>query len=126
MSHRPALRSLVAALLVAGAAAGCAQPGTQAPKPEAARLSHATGDISLACGYAEELTAYGGAGRSGLGAEEATAATGAHLLAEVFSRGPSWVYQGESVAGVVSDSISLLGECGLRRARRTLQTATAR
>ncbi len=114
------------ALLAAAVTAGCAQPGTQAPKPQAARLFHASGDISLACGYAEELTAFGGPHPGGLGAQEAMAVSGARLLIDVWSRERTWVYQGETINGMVSDSISLLGDCGLPDAQRFLQRAISR
>lgn len=121
---RLARAAILAGLLVA--VAGCTQPGTQAPGPEAARLSHATGDISLACGYAEELTAFGGPHPAGLAAQETTALFGAQLLLKVWSRNPRWIYQGESIGGVVDDSISLLGTCGLAGAQRFLQRAVSR
>jgi len=128
MPARAPLRGLVALAVVTGAltAAGCAQPGAQAPKPEAARLSHATGDISLACGYAEELRAFGGPHPAGLGTQETMAVFGARLLLDVWSRNRTWVYQGETINGVVSDSISLLGDCGLPRAQAFLQSAISR
>jgi hypothetical protein len=123
MPHCAALRACAAASLAAVVLAGCAQPGAQAPKPEAAKLSHATGDISLACGYAEELTAFGGPHAAGLGAQEAMAVTGARLLLDVWSRNRAWVYQGQTINGVVDNSISLLGNCGLHNAQRFLQKA---
>jgi hypothetical protein len=118
----------VALVAAAGAlaVAGCAQPGAQAPKPQAARLSHATGDISLACGYAEELRAFGGAHPAGLGTQETMAVFGARLLLDVWSRSRTWIYQGETINGVVSDSISLLGNCGLPHAQAFLRSAISR
>ena len=110
-----------ALVALAAAAAGCAQPGTQAPRPEAAQLFHATGDISLACGYAEELTAFGGPHPAGLPSQDTMAVFGARLLLKVWSHSRTWIYQGESINGVVSDSISLLGECGLTKAEHFLQ-----
>lgn len=109
-------------MLALGAAA-CTQPGVQAPKPEAARLSHATGDISLACGYAEELAAFGGPRPSGLGTQETMGVFGARLLLKVWSQNRSWTYQGETINQVVRDSISLLGNCGLTHAQHFLQRA---
>jgi hypothetical protein len=108
------------------AAGGCAQPGSQAPKPEAARLFHATGDISLACGYAQELTAFGGHHPAGLKTQETMAVFGARLLVDVWSRNRTWTYQGETIDQVVSDSISLLGDCGLPDAQRFLQHEISR
>ncbi|MBV9797160.1 MAG: hypothetical protein JO039_03855 [Solirubrobacterales bacterium] len=134
MPHRPALAGLpwaryrlrrASALALCGlAVAGCTQPGSQAPKAQAAKLSHATGDISLACGYAQELTAFGGPNQPGVGTQESMALEGAHLLVSVWSHNPMWVYQGETISGVVSDSISLLGNCGLTRAQGYLRHTT--
>lgn len=119
MSARAALIAAAVAVL----AAGCSQPGQQAPKPQAARLFHATGDISLACGYAEELTAFGGPHPPGLGTQETMAVFGAHMLLKVWSHSRTWVYQGETINQVVSDSISLLGTCGLTSAQHFLERA---
>ncbi len=118
------LRSACALALCGLAAAGCTQPGSQAPKAQAAKLFHATGDISLACGYAEELTAFGGPHLSGLRTQESMALDGAHLLVSVWSRNRTWIYQGETIDGLVSDSISLLGNCGLSRAQGYLRHTT--
>jgi hypothetical protein len=115
----------VAIATLALAVGGCAQPGTQAPKPEAAKLSVGASDISTACGYAEELTAFSGPHASGLSALESMAADGAHKLAGVFARSQTWIYQGESIGALMNDSISLLGDCGLTRARQVLVAAMA-
>jgi hypothetical protein len=48
------------------------------------------------------------------------------LLLKVWSRNPTWIYQGKSVGGVVTDASSLLGNCGLHDAQRFLQSAVAR
>jgi hypothetical protein len=113
------------ALAIAIALGGCAQPGTQAPKPEAAKLAVGTSDIATACGYAQELTAFGGSHASGLGAEEAMARQGADKLAGVFAHSSTWIYQGESIGGLLNDTSSLLGECGLTGARQVLERALA-
>ena len=105
---------------------GCAQPGTVAPEEEAAKLGVATENISLACGYAWELTAFGGSRPPGLAGVESSAVAGARKLASVYAHDPSDLYQGESVGSIVSDSISLLSECGLPSARNLLQRALAR
>lgn len=101
--------------------AGCAQPGTQAPKPEAARLAVGTSDISTACGYLEELTAFGGHG--GRASIVAMAQTGANKLANVYAADQTGIYQGDSVGAVLGDSISLLHDCGLTGPEQTLQRA---
>jgi len=112
----------VAAALAAG---GCAQPGTQVPKAQAAKLDVATSRISVACGYEEELTAMGGRHPSGLAFVESIAESGARKLALVFARDQSEIYQGESVGAVVHDSISLLAGCRLARARAMLEQAVS-
>ncbi len=38
----------------------------------------------------------------------------------------SWLYQGETINGVVADSYSLLGQCGLRQAQLALQQKSTR
>jgi hypothetical protein len=48
---------------------------------------------------------------------------GARLLLKVWSHSRTWIYQGETINGVVSDSISLLGTCGLTGAQHFLQHA---
>jgi hypothetical protein len=111
---------LVAAALSAGASA-CSQPGTQAPPHQAAQLDVATSRISVACGTAEELGAYGPASPAGLAQAEALAISGAHKLASVFNHDQADIYQGESVGAIVHDSISLLGDCGLPQARNVLE-----
>lgn len=120
-------RTRSAALLGAAClAAGCAQPGTQVPAGEAAKLDVAAGRMSVACGYEEELTATGPASRSQLAGIEAIALSGARKLASVFERYQSDLYQGESVGALVHDSISLLAGCRLREARALLQDALHR
>ena len=117
---------LLAGLALAVAAAGCAQPGTQAPPAQAGKLDVATSRISVACGYAAELTAYGGAHPPGLASVQSMAVSGARKLASVYARDQSDIYQGESVGAIVNDSISLLGGCGLSGAQRVLQQAEAK
>lgn len=112
-----------AAAVLAAALGGCAQPGTQAPKPQAAKLAVGTGDISAACGYVEELTAAGGATRRSLDPIESMAQTGAHKLAGVYAKDQSDIYQGESIGAVLGDSISLLHDCGLTGPAKTLERA---
>jgi hypothetical protein len=107
------------------ALAGCAQPGTQAPKAQAAKLAVGTGDISTACGYVEELTAFGGRQDKHLAAIESMAQTGASKLAAVYARDQTDIYQGESIGAVLGDSISLLHDCRLTGAEKTLEQALA-
>ncbi len=109
-----------AALLVL---AGCAPPGTPVQKIQAAKLGVATSSISTACGYAWELTAFGGRHAAGLAAQESTAVSAAHKLATVYAHSPSDIYQGESVGSILGDTINLLDECRLPGAKKVLQQA---
>jgi hypothetical protein len=115
----------VIVLAVAASVAGCAQAGTQAPKAQAAKLDVATGRISVACGYAEELTAFGGDHPPQLAWIESIAVSGARKLASVYAQDQNDLYQGESVGAIVNDSISLLHDCGLSPARKVLEQALA-
>ncbi|MBV9196547.1 MAG: hypothetical protein JO168_20610 [Solirubrobacterales bacterium] len=105
--------------------AGCKQPGTPASASEAAQLDVATSRLSVACGYADELTAFGGQHPDELAYVESIAVSGAEKLAAVFARNQTGIYQGESVGAIVNDSISLLEDCGLPRARAVLERAMA-
>jgi hypothetical protein len=113
---------MVGALLIIG---GCAPPGTPVQKIQAARLGVATSSISAACGYAWELTAFGGRHPKGLAAQESAAVSAAHKLATVYAHSPSEIYEGESVGSILSDTITLLDECGFPSAKRVLQKALA-
>jgi hypothetical protein len=106
--------------------AGCAQPGTQAPKAQAAKLAVGTGDISTACGYLEELTAFGHASAKERASVESTAQTGANKLAAVYAHDQTDIYQGDSIGALLGDSISLLHDCGLTGAEQTLKRALGR
>jgi hypothetical protein len=114
------------ALAVAYAVAGCAQPGTQASKSEAAKLAVGTGDISIACGYIEQLTAFAPASPRQRASIESTAETGARKLAAVYAADQTGLYQGDSIGGLLGDSISLLHDCRLTQAEQILQRALAR
>ena len=122
MRARAQILPVIAALLVI---AGCAPPGTPVQKIQAARLGVATSSISAACGYAWELTASGGRHPDGLAAQESTAVSAAHKLATVYAHSPSEIYEGESVGSILSDTITLLDECGFPKAKRVLQKALA-
>jgi hypothetical protein len=113
------------ALVVLVLATGCAPPGTPVQKIQAAKLGVATSSISAACGYAWELTTFGGRHAKGLAAQESTAVSAAHKLATVYAHSPSDIYEGESVGSILSDTITLLDECGLPRAKKVLQHALA-
>lgn len=118
-----ALGAAIAALL----AAGCAEAGTPyVSLQEAARIGVATSRMTAACGNADQLRAFGGAHPAGLAGQESIALSGARKLAGVYAGDQSRIYQGESVGGVVHDSISLLGGCGLPKARKLLAAALKR
>jgi hypothetical protein len=118
---------LAAAAAIAACVAGCSQPGTTVPYPgEAAKIGVATQRIAVACGYAYQLRAFGGAHPHGLQGVGSIAVSGARKLAHAYSRYQSELFEGESVGAVVHDSISLLEGCGLPRAKRVLTQALAR
>lgn len=124
MSDRFTLGHTVAAVAVTVALlAGCAQPGTQAPMSQAAKLAVGTSDISTACGYVEELGAFGRAGGKALAAIQAMAETGAQKLAKVYAVDQTGIYQGDSIGALLGDSISLLHDCRLTGPEKTLQRA---
>jgi hypothetical protein len=104
-------------------AAGCTHPGTAVPSKQSDELDVATSRISVACGYAEELTATEGPNPKGLGWIESIAVSGARKLASVYARDQTENYQGESVGAIVGDSISLLSDCRMPAARVVLEQA---
>jgi hypothetical protein len=124
MSGRAALiRRLAAGLgaVVTLAAAGCGEAGTPyVTLSEAAKLGVGTGRITVACGTADELRAFGGGHPAGLAAQESIASSGVRKLAAVYRHDQTHTYQGESVGAVLHDSLSLLGDCRLDRARALL------
>lgn len=111
------------ALIGAAVLAGCAPPGTPVPSEQAAKLDVATSRMSVACGYAEELTATGGSNPADLGWIESIAVSGARKLASVYARNQTGIYQGDSVGALVGDSISLLSGCRMPTARAVLERA---
>lgn len=111
------------AAILACAVGACSQPGTQVPRSQAAKLDVAASRISVACGYEEELTAFGRRQPQGLGFVASIATSGAHKLAAVYRQDPTGIYQGESVGAIVHDSISLLAGCRLSGARLILRHA---
>lgn len=126
MTGRRLVSVAVLLALAAVCLGGCAQPGTPAPSAEAAKLDVATGRISVACGYLEELTAFPGRHAPQRPWIESIAVSGARKLASVYAHDQSSIYQGESVGAIVNDSISLLHDCGLSGARKVLEQAQAR
>jgi hypothetical protein len=105
-------------------AGGCAEAGTPyVSLQEAARIGVATSRITVACGNAEEMAAFAPPSRRHQAAEESIAISGVRKLAAVYAHDQTHIYQGESVGGVVNDSLSLLKGCGLPSARRALLRA---
>jgi hypothetical protein len=118
-----AKRALIApAAAVALAACGATPP--QAPLKQAMKLGVATSGISTACGLAYQATAFPGHDETDLETLEATASASAIKLASVYRENPAWIYQGETVHDVVRDALSMLGSCGLTKARGVLAHAT--
>lgn len=123
MRTRGRIRVALVAVALTAVAAGCSDAGTPAPGKQAAELDVATSRISVACGYAEELMAFGGSHPQGLPWIESIAESGARKLASVYDHDQTDIYQGESIGGIVNDSISLLANCGLPGARPLLRHA---
>jgi hypothetical protein len=123
LTRRRWCQAVLGCALILGVTA-CGQPGTQAPLAQAKKLDEATSAISVSCGYADQIAAFGGPRASGLATLDASAAAGARKLVSVYVRDRGDVYQGETIKAIVSDSIALLGDCGLGRARGVLQRAT--
>jgi hypothetical protein len=121
---RPRLAA-VGPAIAALAIAGCGALPPQAPLAYARKLDSATSGISTACGYAYRVTAFPGNHASDLNTLEATAATDVRKLVRVFKRNREWVYQGDTVAEISSDAVSMLEACGLlHRAAHQLRRAT--
>jgi len=116
----------VVAVLLAVAAAGCGATPPQAPQAQAQRLNDAVSGISTACGLADQVTAFPGGHQPDLTTLEYTAASNARKLASVYAQNASWIFYGDNVRELVSDSVSMLRSCGLSRAAQTLVKATSK
>ena len=120
-------RSWVAALsllIAAGAATGCGTLPPQAPFAYAKKLDSATSGISTLCGSAYQVTAFPGNHTRDLDGLEAAAIAYTNKLEKVFRHNRKWVYQGDTIAEISSDAVSMLQSCGLHRAARQLKSAT--
>jgi hypothetical protein len=115
-----------AAGLVLGAlfAGGCGALPPQAPLAYAKKLDSATSGISTVCGSAYQVTAFPGNHTRDLDGLEASAITYVRKLETVFGRNREWIYQGDTVAEISSDAVSMLHSCGLHRAAERLRRAT--
>lgn len=109
-----ALLALVVAL------PGCGPTPPQAPLPEAKKLDESLSGISTACGEAYQVTAFGGDHTKDLITLNATASSDVQKLASVYRRNPEWIYQGETIRGLLQDSWSTLSGCGLTTAARAV------
>jgi hypothetical protein len=121
-ARRPLAWVSAAALAIAVAGCGAAPP--QAPPGYEKKLGVSTSGISTACGKAYLLRAFGGSHATGMKGLDAAAAHSAHTLALVDRRDPRWIFLGETVRAIVSDSASMLDSCGLHRARARLLRET--
>lgn len=126
MRARSTVRPLLAALAAALPLGACGATPPQPPFHEAKKLGASTGDISTECGLAYQVTAFPGDHGKELANLEATAQSSVRSLASVYRRNPAWNYQGETVADVVNDAVTMLQACGLKLAATTLQDATSR
>ena len=114
----PRRAHLIGALLIAAIAlGGCGAPQPQPPTPQANVLSQSLTAIAADCGES-----YQGGPSPTL---EADATRQGAELAMVFRRNPGWIYQGATVAQIVSNSVSYLDDCQLRAAARALESETA-
>lgn len=116
--------SAVVAATLAATLSGCGALPPQAPLAYAKKLDSATSGISTACGFAYQFTAFPGNHARYLRSLEAAAITDAHKLERVFRRNRTWVYQGDTVAEISSDAVSMLTACGLHAAADQLKRAT--
>ncbi len=115
---------LAVAVAVALLAGGCGATRPQAPPRQAARLDTSLSGISTACGLADQLSAFPPAPPAQVAALEATASRQATKLAAVFHANPAWIYQGETVRTIVRQSLVMLADCRLSRARAALARQT--
>jgi hypothetical protein len=124
MSRQSMIRALASlAVAVSLAGAGCGATPPQAPFAQAKKLDSATGDIAASCGLSYQVTAFGGDHRAALTNLEASATASARKLASVYARNPAWIYQGETVAQILADGVTMLRDCGLHQAARVLDAA---
>jgi uncharacterized protein YjiS (DUF1127 family) len=105
------------------ALAGCGATPPQPPRPEADRLTNALWAIASACADAREIQTFTNDPRE-ITLAEHQAEQQVPVLAHVYRRNPSWIFQGKSVGELVSMSSTLLDDCGLHLAARRLRQVT--
>lgn len=120
----PRLIQAAALLFACAVLAACGPTPPQAPLDQAKKLDESTGGISTACGLSYQVTAFPGRHQPDLTVLEATAISDAHKLASVYARNPQWIYQGDTITGLVRDSLTMLQQCGLGQAAATLSHDT--
>jgi hypothetical protein len=111
-------------LAAAVAIAGCGATPPQAPLPAAMKLDSALSAIANACGLSYQTTAVVHQPAPSLDELDAVATRQSDKLASVYAHNPWWIYQGETIRAIVLDSISMLGGCGLERAKAELVRRT--
>jgi hypothetical protein len=116
-------RGLTAAILATSLAA-CGATPPQAPGPVAHVLNESLSGISTACGHAAEVLTFTNDQRA-LAALELQARKQVDVLAAVYKRNPSWIFQGKSVNDLVVMTNTYLDECGLHRAAVRLRRLTS-
>lgn len=127
MPHKSPIATAKAAappVIVALAVAGCGQPGTPVTAAQWAKINTATRDITTACGFALQATAFPHQ-HPRLAHLESMARAGAVQLSDVYDHDhdQTHLYQGEPVRATVKSSIALLTQCGLHKARVPLRAA---
>jgi hypothetical protein len=124
MNSRGCTSLLAACAAAALALAACGPTTPQAPLTDAKKLDEATSGISTTCGLNYQLTAFPGKRQPDATVLEATAITAVDKLAGVYRRNPAWIYQGETIAKIVEDSLTMLRQCGLKDAAARLVSQT--
>ena len=117
-------RRLIVAAAAAALLAGCGATPPQAPGPQAHQLNEALSAFSGACGDAAQIQAFANDPRD-MAAVEHQAQKQVPVLAKIYKQNPNWIFQGKSVADLVSTSSTFLDECGLHAAASQLRKQTS-
>ena len=118
-------RTMLATVGLLAILAGCGPTPPQAPFPEAKKLDSATSGISTACGLSSQVTAFPPPDHKDLVTLDAVATEDARKLARVYAKNPTWIYQGQTIRQLVSDSLTMLAACGLHGAEKSLRERTS-
>jgi hypothetical protein len=108
--------ALACAMLLAALAGGCGeQPEHQAPTATANVVAEALSGIAQACGEHAQLHGLPSFGPTP--ARDASVLAAARMrwvqLGHAVSEGPSWIFQGKTLAEVHASAAAHLRECGL-------------